>query len=279
MKWSAIIALHASPSFGVSLRIGYSTSPSIDSPRRPPSATPLTGLIMRGSRVHYYNARCLAEWWTLPAFCGCELPDSCGKTGQALGIRSPAAATLDSTSDVPWIIFRSLLQASVCTLFMTPGTYFVCVSWSTSLAGVVVSRAVLPLHVVCGGLRLTPQSPSFKWDVDHFTPSPSTTTLPWQPTPLTMADYNALGLTFRSEPAALNLNEVDWDSVTVVSLQSIPDLDHKILSFPSRLFAFGRWSAGAPGRASSSALRKAGILWRARCVLSFLGSQNPLPQT
>ena len=38
---------------------------------------------------------------------------------------------------------------------MTPGSYFVRVSWSTSLAGVVVSRAVLPLHVVCGGLRLT----------------------------------------------------------------------------------------------------------------------------
>ncbi|KAI1798046.1 hypothetical protein LXA43DRAFT_1106373, partial [Ganoderma leucocontextum] len=77
-----------------------------------------------------------------------------------------------------------------------------------------------------------------------------------------MADYNALGLTFRVEPAALDLNEADWDSVTVVSLQSIPNLDHKLLSFPARLFAFGRWSAGAPGRASSSAWRKAGILWR-----------------
>lgn len=38
---------------------------------------------------------------------------------------------------------------------MTPGTYFMRVSWMASLAAVVVSRAVLPLHVVCGGLRLT----------------------------------------------------------------------------------------------------------------------------
>ena len=79
-----------------------------------------------------------------------------------------------------------------------------------------------------------------------------------------MADYNALGLTFRSEPAALDPNGVDWDSVTVVSLESIPDFNHKFLSFPARLFTFGRWSAVARGRANSSAWRKAGVLWRTR---------------
>ncbi|TBU47028.1 hypothetical protein BD309DRAFT_914660 [Dichomitus squalens] len=73
---------------------------------------------------------------------------------------------------------------------------------------------------------------------------------------------NALGLTFRNEPTVLSASEVDWDSVTVVSLQSIPDFDHKLLSFPARFCALGRWSAGAPRRIGSSAWRRAGLVWR-----------------
>ena len=90
-------------------------------------------------------------------------------------------------------------------------------------------------------------------------------------------DYdNALGLTFRSEPAPLPA-EVDWDSVTVVSLQSIADFDHKILSFPARLLALGRWGARAPGRIGSSAWKRAGMFWRTRCVRPLITTQNTLP--
>lgn len=59
VKGSDMSGLHASPLFGVCLRIGYSTSPSIDSHRRPHSATPLTRFIRHGPRGRHSNPQYL----------------------------------------------------------------------------------------------------------------------------------------------------------------------------------------------------------------------------
>lgn len=76
-----------------------------------------------------------------------------------------------------------------------------------------------------------------------------------------MDSNNALGLTIHPEPEVFNLvGNVDWDSVTIVSLQSISDRDRKYSSsIPFRLPNVGRWRSGGGRRLCQS-------LWPTRCA-------------
>ncbi|KAI0702019.1 hypothetical protein C8T65DRAFT_265390 [Cerioporus squamosus] len=68
---------------------------------------------------------------------------------------------------------------------------------------------------------------------------------------------NALGLTFHPDQEVFDVANLDWDSVTLVSLDSVrDDLDRKRSSF----FNLGRWTSGE--RRITPVWRNAGSQWR-----------------
>ena len=77
---------------------------------------------------------------------------------------------------------------------------------------------------------------------------------------------NALGLTLHPEPEVFNIPSIpdlDWDSVTMVSLESIPEaIDQKRTSF----FKLGRWTSGERRLSIAPVWRTAGSQWRRKCV-------------
>ncbi|RPD78905.1 hypothetical protein L226DRAFT_235366 [Lentinus tigrinus ALCF2SS1-7] len=70
---------------------------------------------------------------------------------------------------------------------------------------------------------------------------------------------NALGLTLHPDPEVFNVPDLDWDSVTMVSLDSIRDaIDQKRSSF----FKLGRWTSGERRLSITPVWRNAGSQWR-----------------
>ena len=83
---------------------------------------------------------------------------------------------------------------------------------------------------------------------------------------------NALGLTLHPDPEVFNVPDLDWDSVTMVSLETIPPAIDQKHSF----FKLGRWTSGERRLSITPVWRTAGSQWRRKYVPSALSLQPHL---